>query len=423
MSDKRTRQYTGGAVPATPVAIDIRDAIHTSGGRLAVLALANAIVRNHPRTFVRAADVRHDTGVSVHALLQDIANATMTSHLEIVDALPDGIPTIGIGEDVDRAHVYVGADRFTGTIADHARRVTADPSTAWGAGAAAMRAANHVFRVAIGLEPPALGSASLWCFGPASDSTGPSDPGPISVGSVWLIGAGGVGSSLAWWVHHFGSIGSWTIIDHDRVDDTNLNRCLGLFARHLSSDQGRPALKSDVAADLIKGSRTFPETWDAWAATDPSPPDVLIPAANDFGVRGQLASYSHPLALTGATSPNWTADLHLYRAGLDGCIDCRHPGTGTPSFACSTASVPTLDGGSRDASLSFLSGMAALLCATALVRLQAGELVGPFNHWQFALHPTRRAITANKQRCQGGTAHALAEDVRRSYFGDTRWAS
>jgi hypothetical protein len=220
-----------------------------------------------------------------------------------------------------------------------------------------------------------------------------------------------------------GVAGPWTIIDHDVVDDTNLNRCLGMFVRHLTSNSGEPARKADIAAELIPGGRSFPDTWDAWSATDPAPPDVVIAAANDLGVRGALATYSHPMAITGATSPNWTADLHLYRAGIDGCIDCRHPSSGQPTFACSTATVPGADGGSTDAALSFLSGAAALLCAAGLARLQAGELDGDVNHWQVAFHPTRRTITVNKQHCQGGATHALSKDVRAGYFGATRWMS
>lgn len=421
MTDARTRQYTGGSVPATPIGIDIGDAVHTPGGRLAVLAVANATVRNHPHVFVRAVDVEHDTGDRIHDLLAEMGSATPTSRLEIVESLPLDIPTVGIGADVDNATVYIGADRFTAALADHATALTDDASTAWGAALAAMRAANHLFRLAIGLEPPAFETLSLWTLEPTRAGTGPSDPGPVAIGSVWLIGAGGVGSSLAWWAHHLGAAGPWTIIDHERVEDTNLNRCLGMFSRHLTSDDGEPARKSDIAAALIPGARSFPNSWDAWAATDAAPPDVIIPAANDYGVRGHLATYSHPMAITGATSPNWTADLHLYRAGVDGCIDCRHPNTGEPAFACSTASVPASDDGSTDASLSFLSGTAALLCAAALLRLQAGELTSEYNHWQLAFHPTRRTITANKLHCQGGTTHALNEHLRRAYFADTRW--
>ncbi len=420
MSDARTRQYTGGAVPAAPVGIDIGEAIHTAGGRLALLALANATVRNHPRVFVRAENVEQ-AGDFTHDLLAEIAAATPTSRLDIVEKPPTGTPIIGIGSDCANATLYIGADRFTATVTNRAAALTDDPSTAWGAALAAMRAANHIFRGAIGLEPPALERLSLWTLEPATAATGPSEPGPIAAGSVWLLGAGGVGSSLAWWVRHFGGTDPWTIIDHDVVEDTNLNRCLGMFRRHLTSSNGAPAHKSDVAAELIPGARSFPDTWEAWVATDPAPPDVIIPAANDFGVRGQLATYSHPMAITGATSPNWTADLHLYRAGIDGCIECRHPNAAEPAFACSTASVPAGNGGSTDASLSFLSGAAALLCAAALVRLQAGEVVDGYNHWQMAFHPTRRTITANKQRCQGGATHALDDGLRRSYFGATRW--
>ena len=70
---------------------------------------------------------------------------------------------------------------------------------------------------------------SLWSLSAAADATGPAALEPLDVGGVWMVGAGAVGSCLAWWLRLVGVTGLWTIIDGDVVDITNLNRGLGLF--------------------------------------------------------------------------------------------------------------------------------------------------------------------------------------------------
>lgn len=425
MSDARTRQYTGGQVPTDPISIRIGESIYTNGGQVALLATCNATVRNHPVVYIQADDapVYGRTETTTHGVIAQIGTATETSKIEIVETLPTDVLCVGIGHDVPGADLYLGANRFTGTLATDPVPITGDRSSAWGGGLAAMLGANAVFRRSIGLPEPELPPLSLWTLAHASADvgTGPAAAGPVDVGSAWLIGAGGVGSSLAWWLSLLGVVGPWTVIDHEYVDITNLNRSLGMF---LADYRGgtTPANKANVAAALI-GAEAFPRPWHDWAALDPPPPDVLIPAANDLGVRGSIAAYCHPMALTGTTSSNWTAELHLYRGGLDGCIDCRHPRSGSANFMCSTSSVPTDDGGSSDAALSFLSGTAGLLAAAALARLQHGADEDVTNHWQLAMQPALRPITSNRHRCVGGQPHALGGDVMRTLYGATRWSS
>jgi hypothetical protein len=423
VSDARTREYTGGAVARTPIAISIGDRIHTHGGQAALLASVNAAVRNHPAVYVRASDVPllgPARGGTTHNLLAHLETATPTAQLQIVDALPHDVTLLGIGRDINGADLYIGADRFTGKIAADPLDISADASSAWGAGLAAMLAANHLFRTAIALPVPSFATLSLWTMAESGGSSGPADLGPIDVGTTWLIGAGGVGSSIAWWLSLLGVYGRWTVIDHERVELTNLNRSLGMFLGDYGAGGDSASFKAHVAAELM-GATPFPDDWDAWVVADPSPPDVLIAAANDRGVRASLAAYSHPMALTGTTSRRWTAELHLYRAGVDGCIDCRHPSEMTADFACSTSAVPTGDGGHADAALSFLSGTAGLLALAGLARLQAGELVDVMNHWQLFFQPARRPITPNRQTCSRGCRRTLDERSRYELFGDTRW--
>ena len=418
MSLVRTRQYTGGLVATDPVAIVAGAAAVTAGGQAALLSLCNAAVRNHPTVFVVAEDLPllGASPGSIHGALEHLSGATESSTIEVVERPPTEMLSIGIGSDVT-AGWYIGARRFTAVVSRSPTAMTDEPASAWGAGLAAMLAANLLFRAQIGLPLPEVVPLSLWDLAPALDeaASGPSDPGPVDVGDVWLVGAGGVGSSLAWWLAVLGLTGPWTVIDHDIVDDTNLNRSLGM----VYSDFLHGRRKAAVAADLIGGT-PFDGQWADWTDTDPAPPDVVIAAANDFGVRGALTSYSHPMTLTGTTSRNWTAELHLYRPE-DGCPSCRHPEAAQASFACSQVSVPSA-GGSRDAALSFLSGTAGLLAAAALCRLQAGALVGPMNHWTVHFEPTRRLVTSSRHSCEGSARHGLSDHVRTAVHGHTRWS-
>lgn len=420
-SDQRTLQYTGGVAPASPLGIVIRDSVDTAGGQSALLALCNAAARSHPVVYVSAPNITLIGSTrTTHEALTDLGFVTERSRVELVEGLPE-VPTVGIGEGVD-ADVYIGADRFTGAVSAEPTAINDSPTSVWGAGLAAMYAAAGAFRSAIGLPSVGCVVLSAWTNQPADRlvPTGPADLGRVDVGPVWLIGAGGVGASLGWWVPLLGIESSaWVVIDHDRVDLTNLNRSLGLFLADVARDGEGPRYKADAVAELI-GGHSFPHTWERWAATDPPPADLVIPAANDFGVRWALAQYSHPMALTGTTSPNWTAELHLYRCPIDGCLDCRHPAASSSAFACSTAEVTTAEG-SHDAALAFLSGTAGLLTAAALARLHAGERLDRTNHWQYSFTPTRRIITPNVWQCGGGVQHSLAAGARMKIFGSLRW--
>lgn len=418
----RTRQYTGGHTAETPIGISCGDAVATPGGQIAILAAANATVRNHPIVYVVADDHELLTAASgtVHAALEHIGHATNSSRIEFVEQIPAGVVTIGVGTGV-HADVFIRADRFTGGIDAAPSPIGADRSTIIGAGLAAMFAANFVFRRAIGYPIDPQRCASLWTLEDQLHSTGPADLPVVDVGTVWMIGAGGVAASAAWWIQQIGHAGPWTIIDHDRVEITNLNRCLGFFYPDTGLEHGDPNFKADLASRLI-GAVPFNGTWNEWVATDRPSPDVLIPAANDFGVRADVASYSHPIALTGTTSPNWTAELHRYRAGHDGCTNCRHPVGDAPTLACSTVEVPTDRGERNDAALSFLSGTAGLLTAAGLVLLQHNNFASPRNHWQVAFESSvRRIVTPSRHQCEAACARTLTPPVRTRVHGDTRW--
>ena len=330
---------------------------------------------------------------------------------------------MGIGHDAGAATIYAGGARWTAhTNGTRPQPITADPSSALGAGLAVTLAAGYIFRAAIGLPAVADRGISLWALAPAAEPTGPVSFGPVAVGSAWLVGAGAVGSCLAWWLQFTGVDGAWTVIDGDIADDTNLNRSLGLFAAHTGTGGQEPVPKSDAAAALIPGAVSYPRWWEDWAATGPEPPDVLIPVANEHGIRPAIAAYGHPAAIQATTSRDWTAELHRHLPGQDGCIACRLP-EHSPAFACATgASRPAGHDPGRDAALPFLSAAAGILLLSGLLQLQHGRWhAHDRNHWRLWFDQSPRPVQSSRWLCGRSCRYAPVPAVRHAIHGATRW--
>jgi hypothetical protein len=425
----RTLRYTGGLQPATPAGITSGAATaSTIAGQIAVLTAANILARAHPQIILALPDTPllipcPAGGATLAEACQRLARAADPDIAVSTAAdLSTGIAGIGIGHDAGPATIYAGGARWTAHTSNTPQPITAEPSSALGAGLAVTLAAGYLFRAAIGLPAVPDRRISLWSLAPASQPTGPAELGPVAVGSTWLVGAGAVGSCLAWWLQFTGVDGAWTVIDGDKADDTNLNRSLGLFAADAGLGGHEAAMKAAAASALIPGAVPYPHWWDDWAAADPAPPDVLIPAANEYGVRPAVAAYGHPATIHGTTSRDWTAELHRHLPGLDGCIACRLP-EDAPVFACATAAAPSAgpDPG-RDAALPFLSAAAGILLLSGLLQLQYGHwTVHDRNHWRVWFDEAPRPVQSSRWPCSQACTATPSAAVRRTIHQATRW--
>jgi len=400
----------------------------TASGQAAVLTAINILARAHPGVTLALPDVALmvpcPTGGT--SLLEgcELLAVAANPDVEVSTArvMPTEIGSIGIGADAGPASIYAGGDRWTARTAATPQEVVPRPSSLLGAGLAVTLATGFIFRTALGRPAVRVRGVSLWSLAPAEAASGPDSCDPLDVGTVWLIGAGAVGSCLAWWLQFVGVVGAWTVIDGDVVDATNLNRSLGLFATDAGLAGGRAVHKADAAAALIPGAATCPHWWHDWAATDPAPPDVLVPVANEYGVRAAVAAYSHPATLHATTSRNWTAELHRHLLGRDGCISCRLP-EGTPSFGCATGQIePTGTDPGRDAALPFLSAASGLLLLAGLLQMQHGHwATHDRNHWRVWFDDTPAVLSGSHWQCAGSCRATLAGPVRRAIHGETRW--
>lgn len=426
----RTLVYTGGVRPSSVAGITSGpDTAATIAGQVAILTAVNIVSRVHPEVVISLPEVplvvpSPAGGGTLAEACRRLALATNPVVLvSLRDGdLPAGVLSVGIGADAGSATVYAGGSSWTGCTSRQPVAITTEPSSLLGAGLAVTLATGFIFRVDLGRPAVAERVCSLWSLTETGEATGPTELAPLDIGTTWMVGAGAVGSCLAWWLHFVGVIGAWWIIDGDFADATNLNRSLGLFAADAGITGGDRRSKAAAAADLIEGAVPYPHWWDEWMATHHESPDVLIPVANDRGIRPVVAAYGHPATIHATTSANWTAELHRHLLIRDGCISCRLP-EGAPAFKCATEPGEAPDEGqSNDAALPFLSAASGLMLLGGLLRLQHRHLAaGTSNHWRVFFDESATTIKSASWSCNQGCTATPPATARRLVHGHTTW--
>jgi hypothetical protein len=247
-----------------------------------------------------------------------------------------------------------------------------------GALAAACLGVAEVFRRSVGLPPlDAARMMDLYDLRWTNTST----ELPVArrdIGNVLLVGAGAVGSGLAYALACSGFIGCFTIIDYDRIKIENFNRS------PLCSCSTHNVLKADAVAQtlLAAGSAAtpFPGSWDDFVHTGQLGAHreaIWVPVANEGGVRSAVQRNFPPIAVHGSTSVNWSVNYGRHQPGTDDCFLCRFPTQAAPpaALACSTSAVPVSEGVTVDAALPFASLLAAVFIAAELARRTVSDYV------------------------------------------------
>jgi hypothetical protein len=429
----RTLQYTNGVQPRCGAAVTAgASTAESRSGQIAILSATNMLARVHPALAICVPDVplivpAPFRGVNLAEACETLARAANPDITAgSCNTTPANMLSVGIGPDSPAATIHAGAKRWTALTGREPQAITQDSSSLLGLAMSVSLACSTVFRIAIDLSTEPTRAVSLWSFTATADATGPSDLGPLDIGSTWMLGAGAVGSALAWWLRFIGVVGPWTIIDGDFVDETNLNRSLGYFASHAGLTGHKAAAKANVTASLIAGATPFVGWWNDFIENDPAAPDVLLPIANEYEVRPAIAAYGHPAVLHASTSPSWTSELHRHLVPTDDCIACRLPES-APRFQCATAPTEAhsdCNASSTDAALPFLSGAAGVLLTAALGQLQEGNWSSQTaNHWRCWFDQSARPISSSRWRCRGTCTATPPESVRRAIHGHTRWAT
>ena len=161
--------------------------------------------------------------------------------------------------------------------------------------------------------------------------------------SVTIVGAGGLGCSAALFLAGAG-VGQLEIVDHDRVDISNLQRQIA----YCESDLGR--YKAEALVERLRGLnsslrlRAHTCRFEAW---QPSPGDLLLDCSDNLATRWAINSYCHQaqLSLLSAAAAGYEGQLFvcnragglqpacyacLYREAEDAGRDCRADGVFAP---------------------------------------------------------------------------------------------
>ena len=104
----------------------------------------------------------------------------------------------------------------------------------------------------------------------------------------------------------------------------------------------------------------------------PGEVDLILPEANEYGVRFFVENNYPPLQIYGTTTKSWGINYHRHIpfSGED-CSVCRFPSTDvSPDMVCSKNEVSTSTEKQIDAALPFLSVGAAILTIADIMRLQ-----------------------------------------------------
>jgi len=430
--DLRTVEYVGNQpFDAKPVHVAIDDkAATTPAGQLALLALANQLARVHRRITFALSTPSIPLCVRVPFSARTLGDALLST-VSLIDpcgefrleARPNGqVVSIALGDEVGAGFDwYIGADRAIGKLAKSPVGFSIATSTLRGAALAPCLGAAAVFRTMLGLETVPR-SVSAWNYVDGVEA----QPGPetlerLDVGRVLMVGAGAVAASLVYWLIAFGVDGDWTVIDQDEVALHNTNRGLIFTPADAGWPERTARRKAAVLSALISGSRRD-EVWYDQSKLTQEVYDVVLGLANDRDVRHLIASQSNTITLHATTGVNWLSQLHRHIAGLDDCNWCRAGEIKTPAFKCSTADVELPGGTKTDAALPFLSAASGLMLATALQRLQLGELANQDrNDWRWDFASAHKMASSSFRKCRDGCSRILPAEIRHKINRTGRW--
>jgi hypothetical protein len=432
LRDLRTVEYVGTQpfnVRPVHVAIDDKTAL-TLAGQLALLALANQLARVHRRitfglgtpSLPLAVKVPLASGTLGETLLSSVGRIDPCGEFRLGAPPNERVVSLGLGSEVGAGFDwYIGADRAIGELAKSPSGFSNAASTLRGAALASCLGAAAIFRTMIGLETRPR-RVSAWNYVEGDDSDpGPETLEPLDVGRVLVVGAGAVAAALVYWLVPIGITGDWTILDPDELALHNTNRGLIFTPADAGWPDGIPRGKAELLAGFIPGSVSDP-SWYHESNFVEDHYDVVLGLANDHDVRHFIASRSNTVTLHATTGADWLSQLHRHITGLDDCIWCRAGEIKAAAFQCSTSEVKVPGESKTDAALPFLSAASGLMLATALQRLQLGDLANQDrNDWRWDFDSTYRITSSSFRRCREGCSRIQPADIRRKMNENGRW--
>ena len=435
--DSRTADYLENDSPTlVPVSLHAStDACECQSGQLLLITLVNQLARLHRELRIELAvpdaSLLIPTLCGGASLGDEISR--LAGHIDPYGifklASPQLSPSkisIGIGASCRTDLTwYLGCNRSIAQLATTpcglGHNLSADLR---GAGLAALLGAAAATKSALNIETVPT-TVSAWNF----QSGTRADPGPIDlpaidVGRGLMIGAGAVASATVYWLMQWGNMSAWTIVDGDKVQLHNTNRCLLFFP----DDAGWPGKDPKEKVTCLSQYLTGVVPVLAWYDEAPEMKqmfDTVLVLANERNVRTLVSARNDPIQLQATTGRSWLSQLHRHIAGRDDCVRCRMSDIKSPQFSCSEAATATIDEPKRpDAALPFLSAASGLMLVSALQHLQLGDFgADRINRWSWDFRNTLCMHFSAYCECKDGCSTVLPLEARRKLAETTRWAN
>lgn len=269
------------------------DVVSSGEGRALLDLLVRLASRLYPAVTLSPAGGAEELAHDLAALARDINPA-----IDIDTGEP--AVTVAVGPSAPPttdAVIYAGSDGWDGHVSTQHPCPVGTTSNPFGAGAAACLALANVFRmVFLGANAPSDQNATLSVLDRAAAPSASQPPADtVDLGEVVLVGAGAIGNSALWALGRTDATGRIHIVDHERVDLSNLQRYV------LASRTDEGAVKADMGARHLPESlrpEPHPDTWAAFVdGAGYIWPRVLV----------ALDSAAHRRAVQ-ATLPKWIAN-------------------------------------------------------------------------------------------------------------------
>lgn len=323
------------------------------------------LVRNLPWSGTRLDEV----------VLRTLNEIAPSFNSEVRPALPDDLRVV-IGPSGDGLIVHGnGWDSYVGNgISPISLSYESNP---FGAAFAVVAAASRMHRVFQGKRiEPLMIDTYRWRTGAVSMSA-PEVVPDFSVGELWCVGVGSVGSCALFFLSLGTRDFNAVLVDGDTVKVENVSRS-ALFSH---GDATRGKFKVCVAEDWLRAAgvrriEPYAEWLDEipqrWLQRSLGTPDVVISAANERNVRQVIEAGFPPLQVYGTTGLNLQATLFRHIPIKEPCALCVPGGKPMPlPTPCATGPTSPIaeEVGEDDVALPFLSYAAGLMTAAEIAKL------------------------------------------------------
>lgn len=217
-------------------------------------------------------------------------------------------------------------------------------------------------------------------FSNADPAFSPPMPRRIHLPRTFVPGAGAVGMSFLAALHSMASIVSSDglfIIDEDRIDASNLNRCLIAILADLVADDGGPLYKIDILKARLAAERLnlrpYSQMWEKFLEQaefrDPHLYELVVSCVDKYDARKAVQFAKQPRLLLTAGTGDFLLSVSRHR--LDDGMSCglcyqlrdRLPNCDTASEGAQHAFEKPID-----PSIGFVSALAGVLLAAEYIK-------------------------------------------------------